>query len=85
LGPVRGRDWHELSEEGTHAETAWLSRMRIVQKVVAYIVRDGRVVVLPHADDPDIDDSGSQWLLRGGCLTTAWQRGLVCRRPHARR
>lgn len=34
--------------------------MRTVQKVVAYIVRDGRLVVFVHADDERLDQSGLQ-------------------------
>jgi 8-oxo-dGTP pyrophosphatase MutT (NUDIX family) len=32
----------------------------MVQKVVAYIVRDGRIVVFTHADDSTMDESGIQ-------------------------
>lgn len=34
--------------------------MRVVQKVVAYIVRDGQVVVFGHADDERFEQSGVQ-------------------------
>jgi 8-oxo-dGTP diphosphatase len=34
--------------------------MRVAQKVIAYIVRDRRVVVFLHADEPSIDESGIQ-------------------------
>ncbi len=37
-----------------------LSRMRIAHNVVGYIVRDERVVVFQHADDPSVDESGIQ-------------------------
>lgn len=34
--------------------------MKIAQKVVAYIVRDGQVIVFRHGDDESLDESGIQ-------------------------
>lgn len=34
--------------------------MKIAQKVVAYIVRDGKIVVFRHSDDETLDESGIQ-------------------------
>jgi 8-oxo-dGTP diphosphatase len=34
--------------------------VEIVQKVVAYIVRDGQIIVFRHGDDESLDESGIQ-------------------------
>jgi len=34
--------------------------VKVAQKVVAYIVRDGRIVVFRHGDDESLDESGIQ-------------------------
>jgi hypothetical protein len=57
--------------------------MRIAQKVVAYIVRDERVVVFLHADDLSIDESGIQMPAgdTGPLVTALDRRGFLVVAP----